>query len=246
MNDYLEPQYAEAYKNWTSTQTPEGNAAMLKAVDPILNKAITAYVGKPDPLIRSRARGLALQGIRSYDPKRSRLQTHLFNQLQGLRRISRQQSQLIKVPERINLDRNRLDEIQKSLEAEFGREPTDAELTTHSGLTPKRLATIRGYKPALAEGQWLASQPAEEGEGASLPSSMMPGRQRVSMWRQLVYDDLPAPDQKIMEYAFGMNGRRPLSNQEIAAKMGRSPGLISQRKARIQALLDQEEALTPF
>jgi len=65
-------------------------------------------------------------------------------------------------------------------------------------------------------------------------------------WVQIVYDELPSLDQKIMELSLGLHGRKPLSNLEIAKKLGRSPGAISQRKAKIQELLDQEQDLSPF
>jgi DNA-binding NarL/FixJ family response regulator len=46
-----------------------------------------------------------------------------------------------------------------------------------------------------------------------------------------------------MEHTLGMNNKKVLSNQEIARKLGLSPGAISQRKARIQQLLDRREDL---
>ena len=49
-----------------------------------------------------------------------------------------------------------------------------------------------------------------------------------------------------MEWSLGLHGREKLSNKEIANKLLRSPGAISQRKAKIQQLLRQEETLSPF
>ena len=49
-----------------------------------------------------------------------------------------------------------------------------------------------------------------------------------------------------MENSLGMNGRKVLSNQELARKLNRSPGAISQAKARIQELLNKEDELSPF
>jgi hypothetical protein len=69
------------------------------------------------------------------------------------------------------------------------------------------------------------------------------GAKRVNMWREMVYDDLNAQDRKIMEYTLGLNGRKPMSNQEVARKLGKSPGLISQRKKYIQEQLDQEQEM---
>jgi hypothetical protein len=49
-----------------------------------------------------------------------------------------------------------------------------------------------------------------------------------------------------MEHTLGMNGRRALNNTDLARKLGKSPGAISQAKARIQTMLDQGEELSPF
>jgi IS30 family transposase len=49
-----------------------------------------------------------------------------------------------------------------------------------------------------------------------------------------------------MELTLGMFGNKKHSNAEIAQKLGRSPGAITQRKIKIQQLLDQEYELSPF
>ena len=62
----------------------------------------------------------------------------------------------------------------------------------------------------------------------------------------MVYQGLSPLDQRVMELTLGMRGNKKLSNQEIAAKLNRSPGAITQRKTKIQQLLDQEQKLSPF
>jgi hypothetical protein len=73
----------------------------------------------------------------------------------------------------------------------------------------------------------------------------LPARPRRSLWADVVYDELDDYHKKIMEHAFGVNGRRPLQNQEIARKMNRSPGPSPRRRRRIQKLLDEEHELAP-
>jgi hypothetical protein len=71
-------------------------------------------------------------------------------------------------------------------------------------------------------------------------------QKRHSAWTQMVYDDLDPYHQQVMEHTLGMNGRRVASNADLAKKLGKSPGAISQAKARIQTFLDQGEELSPF
>lgn len=237
--DYLEPEFKEPYEAWKANPTPATNLQMLTTLQPVMERGIRANVGSSNPLLASRARKLTLEGLKTYDPTRARLQTHLFNQYQGLKRISRQQNQVIKAPERVIFDQQTLRNHEQQLTDDLGREPTDRELANHSGFSLKRIAHVRKYQPGVSEGLM-------EGLAPGFAGGLRADQRAQDMWTELVYDDLPVMDQKIMEYSLGLHGRRPLSNQDIARKLGRSPGAISQRKARIQALLDQEQELSPF
>lgn len=241
MDNYLEDEYRPAYEAWQTNQTPAGNATFLKAIDPIVQKGLKMYADQ-NPLASSRARLVALDAARKYDPKRSRLQSHMLNQMQSLRRINRQQQEVLRVPERILLERNRLQEYEQELADEYGREPSDAELADRLGVSLRRLAKIRKYQPGMSTGQLSAADP-EQG----MPGVKIPGQQEAEdYWAEIVYMDLAPLDQKVMELSLGMNGHPKLSNKEIAKRLNRSPGAITQRKMKIQKLLDQEQDLSPF
>jgi hypothetical protein len=233
-----EPDFDKAFTDWQKDQTPEGNAAILRRVDPIINKAIQTHVGKPNPILRSRARGMALKALATYNPKRSRIQTHLYNHLRGLKRVAGQQSHILKVPERVVLDRRALEMASQELLDELGRDPTDDELAQRTGFSFRRMQRIRGYHPGVSEG-FLAGLP----EGGLSPEVQNP---ESDTWMRVIYDDLGPRDKKIMEWTIGYNGRSVLSNQEIARKLNVTPGAVSQRKAMIQQMLDEEPELSPF
>ena len=94
-DNYLEEKYQPAYDAWQADQSPAGNAAFLKAVDPIVKKGIKMY-GDDSPLTSSQGRLAALEAARKYDPKRSRLQSHMLTQMQSLRRTARKQQEVIR------------------------------------------------------------------------------------------------------------------------------------------------------
>lgn len=239
--DYLEEQYRPAFEAWRLNPTPAGNAEFLKSIDPIVQKGIKMH-GDGSPLTTSRARLMALAAARKYDPARARLQSHLLTHMQGLRRQARQQAEVVRVPERIMLESQRLHNYTQELTDEIGREPTDVELADRLGVPIARLARIRAYRPGMSSGQ-IEAIDAAQGQ----PASQLPGQQEhENYWVEIVYQDLSPIDQKIMELTLGLNGHRKLSNQEIAKRLNRSPGAITQRKLRIQKLLDQEQDLSPF
>jgi|SaaInlV_100m_DNA_2_1039680.scaffolds.fasta_scaffold10192_4 DNA-directed RNA polymerase specialized sigma subunit len=240
-DNYLEEQYRPAYEAWQADQTPEGNATFLKAVDPIVQKGIKMY-GGDSPLVASQGRLAALDAARKYDPTRSRLQSHLLTQMQSLRRTARQQAEVVRTPERVLLESQKLRAYSQEIEDETGREPTDAELSDKLGISLDRLSRIRQYQPGMSTGQADAIDPMQGG----VASRRVGNNDAEQMWAQLVYHDLGDVDKKILEYSLGLNGHKKLSNSEIAKKINRSPGSVSQRKLKIQRLLDQEQDLSPF
>lgn len=242
--DMLEDDFREPYTAWKKTPNPATNTAMLKALQPTIDGAIRTHVGESNPLLVSRARVMTLQGLQGYDPKRGRLQSHMYNHLLGLKRANRQQTTILKVPERVQLDKYHLENAVKELRATLGREPTDHQLADATGFNPARIAKVRSYRSGLSEGHLEDLEAA--GVGYSGGGSAVPGAVPKSHWQEIVYDELDDYHRAIMELTFGLNGRRPLQNQDIARKLGRSPGAISQAKLRIQKMLDEEHELSPF
>jgi hypothetical protein len=235
-----DPDFEQSYQSWAADRSPQANAVILKTLDPVIDQAVKTHLGTSNPLMKARARKMTLGALGTYDPQRGRLKSHLYSQLQGLKRQHAQQRSILKVPERMMLDRRGLNLAGRELEDELGREPTDQELATRTGISTKRIARVRQFTPAMSEGYFAGLE-----GGGMTPEARGIGDQSTS-WVQVVYDDLGPLDQKIMEWTLGLNGRGKLSNQEIARKLNRSPGAISQRKALIQKMLDDEQELSPF
>lgn len=236
MNNLPETDYNAVFDAWKASPTPDANAAALSAMSPDIDKAAKMFGGRRDPIMRSRARQLALRALETYEPGRGTLRSHLYNHLRGLQRYAGQQQQGVRVPERLALDRRSIEAAKQDLLDRLGRDPTDDELSDETGFSARRLARIRRASSGLSEG--LLSR---------MPNSFMPAQPGShNPWLQMVYEDLPAIDQKIFEWSLGWNGQPQLQNQEIAAKLGMTSGAVSQRKALIQRMLDQEQELSPF
>jgi DNA-directed RNA polymerase specialized sigma subunit len=194
------------------------------------------------PTLRSKAKALAIGAFKTYDPARAKLKTHLFSQMQGLRRMAAKEEQSVSIPEQILLDQGHLREAEGKLRDELGRDPSDIELADHVGLSPKRISYLRSVKPTLSEGKLTTID--EEGSSMSIPSVELSKDEQEKInkaWQDFIYADLHPTDQLIMEHTLGLHGKKVLSNKDIARKLALSPGAISQRKARIQELLDRRE-----
>ncbi len=232
----------DSFANWQQRPTPQNASKLLAFLQPTIDKGISAHVGLSTSNLRSRGRQLALQAARSYDPsKGAKLETHVMNQLQGLKRIARQQEQIAHVPERVSLENHQLHRSSLELEEQLGREPSTAELAEHTGLSPRRIAHVRSLQLPVAEGSLVTENDGEQ-------SSFQPAvtQDTNPAWQELVYGELSPVHQKVMEYGLGLYGHRKLSNQQIASRLQLSPGRISQIKAEIQQQLDLQHTLSPF
>lgn len=237
----LEPEFKSSFEAWKKEPSPRTSTALLEAVHPVLESAIRSYGGKsPSPTLHSRAKLLALDAAGRYDPSKAKLRTHLMVNLQGLRRASAREGQIISIPERVGLDLFKLHEAENELSDRLGRGPSDLELADHTGLSRKRLEHIRKARPGYSEGQ-VSNVVDEEGQASMGPSVIAPANNMV--WQDFVYHDLHPTDQIIMEHSLGLHGKPILSKQAIAKKLRLSPGAISQRAAKIQERLDRQDDL---
>lgn len=238
----LEKEYAQHFDTWKADPNPVNATQLLKAVDPIITSAMRTFAGQgtPSPTLRSRAKLLVLDALPRYDPNKAKLRTHLMVNLQALHRAAAEEDRIISVPERVRLDQFKLHQASTELADRLGREPADSELSSHTGLSLKRLEHIRKAHRSVSEGQ--TSVLDEEGEEQRLqPAVVSPKQQDV--WLRFIYHDLPPKDQFIMEHVLGLHGRERLPKSLIAKKLGLSPGAVSQRAARIQAIIDSKDEL---
>lgn len=236
--DALEPDYAEAFNAWKAAPTPATSGAVLKAVRPVIDAAVRSYGGpNPGPLLTSRARRLVLDALPAYDPTRGPLRAHLDGQLRGLRRAAAEQAQVIHVPEQVRLDQHHVFGAETRLRDALGRDPTDAELADATGLSARRLAHIRKARDGVPEGALKVPGGGGEEYAPAVADA------DDDAWTRFVYGGLAPTDQLILEWTLGLNNKPVLSGREVAAKLGVTPAAVSQRKARIQAALDQRRSL---
>jgi DNA-directed RNA polymerase specialized sigma subunit len=227
------------FKQWQQDRTPENNTRLLKSVHPVIETALTSYAGgNTSPTMRSRARLMALKAMENYDPQRGNVRTHLLSQLQSLRRLSAQSQNIISIPEQVGLDYQRLLESENELRDRLGRNPSDDELADHTMLSRRRIRKIRGFRPPLAEGATVIES-GDEGNDGSVASTIPGSTRAADAWMDFVHDDLSPIDKLIMDMTLGRNGRARASTQEIAQRLNITPGAVSQRAAKIQALLDK-------
>lgn len=231
--------FDSVYGQWQTARTPDNNTKLLKTVQPIIDTALSSYVGTtPSPSMRTRAKLMALKAMETYDPNRGNVKTHLLSQMQSLRRALAKENNIISLPEQVGLDFQRLTESENQLRDQLGRDPTDDEIADATNLSTRRIQKIRAFHQPVAESATITENENDTYDG-DIASSVPGANNAHNAWLNFVYEDLGPTDRLIMDMTLGRNGKRRASGQEIAARLKLSPGAVSQRAAKIQAMIDR-------
>ncbi len=221
----------DAYDFWKRNPGSANMQRLLDAAKPVIGKALTSFAGG-DRAFTGRAKRLAIDAFKTYDSaKGAKLRTHLLIRLQPLQRNYTKRMSPLAVPERVQLDKMRIDRAEQAFTQIQGREPADAELAEKMGLSLKRIAHVKSFAGGiLSEGQMVV-----DGE-QSLPRSSVVTPADIVV--EYVHHDLDPIDKKILEWKTGIYGKRRLGTTEIARRLKITPSAVSQRAAKIALKLE--------
>jgi len=218
----------EAYARWKAEQSEESREELLKALGPTVSSALRSYAGN-DPRLAVRAFIMTDEAVRSYDPSRkTAITTHVMNHLKRLTRVSAERRQIVHIPENRRLESDRIREYVAKYADTHGREPTQAHLADHFGMSSRRVQN------ALQEMRSsVVSESAMESEKGDFAGPVQ-GQTVEDVLADYVYHDLDDVGRKVFEWSSGYGGAETLSGREIAARLRMSPAAVSQRMAGIR------------
>lgn len=225
----------EAYETWKKHKTPENMSALIEKSKPIINSAIQSYGGMNKSL-GSQAKVLAADAIKKFDPNQGvKLRTYIMSQLQPLIRINRERAQVTRIPERVTLDLYKMKQEEQRFHDQYGRGPSDTELSDATGLARKRLLHVRKF----SRGEIAESAIASE-ESGFMPGVAKPDPDTILL--EYVHHDLDPVDQLILEHKTGIYDKPILSNNDLAARLRLSPGAVSQRAKKVARRIAELQA----
>jgi DNA-directed RNA polymerase specialized sigma subunit len=234
-------EWEDAYEKWRQDQSQAELQNVVKRLQPVVDSAINRYVGqKAPPTVRQRARILTAKAVQSYDPDRGAgLNTHVYNQLRALQRMSPGISDPFAPPERFRRQQTDIKQATDKMFEELGRDPTDEEIADVTGLPSSRVQKVRNRMRARIPLSVYEDSFDDDDESPDVVGSE---RTKYDEWIDAVYEDLGEIDRLILMYRTGYRNADVLSNQEIAMRLNISPAAVSQRARRIQQRLDQFHA----
>jgi len=231
------------FSQYQKTQDRKELGALVKGLKPAIDKAIYRHVGAPDPVLRGQAKKLVAAAMPKYDPNLASLETFVSQQTRPLIRYQSRRKRVVKTPDELQMQATTVGNAYRAFEAENGRSPSSHELADATGINLKRLKKIREFDQQVMAG---STATGVEGDVQLGEGGVYDDAQASMSFVNLIRDDLPPIDQAILEHTLGLDGAEILSNGNLAKKLNLSPGAISQRKAKIQSILDNETNLNPF
>jgi DNA-directed RNA polymerase specialized sigma subunit len=221
--------YTRAYNAWVVNRTPENMAGLVDAFMPTVNAEIMQYSG-PKELLRSRGRFLVTRAIKSFDPMGgTRLNSWVVTNLKQLSRYGKR-LRPVRASEVMLRNAAELAAIERRLEDDLGRKPTEEELVDETGWSAKTIGEIRKSSVASVSGSSFGED--DEGEGASTePGLIRPSKVPYAV--EAVYMSLDDKDKAILDGKTGMHGKQQSSGSSLADMLKISPAAVSQRSAAI-------------
>lgn len=223
--------------SWQRYMEGDDNAASgaLRELQPTIDSAIQSFAGN-DPSYKTQARILTLGAIRSFDPhKGASIKTHVYGNLQRLKRLSAQRGNLTKVPEEAATQRVAIEKARRAWEIDHGNDPTTEELSTMTGISRERIDALSHYRPVTPDS--LAVSP----EGDSMAVSDVD--KAMTMYDRFIYDELDRTDKKIYEWSTGYGGAKTLSRSEMAARLRMSEAAVSKRASKIAVKFNRDREM---
>lgn len=221
--------YTRAYNAWVVDRTPENMAGLVDAFMPTVNAEIMQYSGSKE-LLRARGRYLVTQAVKSFDPMGgTRLNSWVVTNLKQLSRYGKR-LRPVRASEVMLRNAAELAAIEKRMEDDLGRKPTDDELVDETGWSAKTIGEIRKSSVASVSGSSFGED--DEGEGAlAEPGLVRPSKAPYAA--EAVYMGLDDKDKAIFDGKTGMHGKPQLSGSSLADMLKISPAAVSQRSAAI-------------
>lgn len=221
MNEDPEKKWSE----WKKRPTAQNMSSVVKSFDGLINTSIGQQKSINPTLLRSKARILVSQAVRTYSPSEgAKLSTHVYNYLRPLNREAKDMVEVSPVSRHTNEEVGRYINFINDFSQENGRDPDDSEVMDGLGVSKTKLNKLnRSVKYELPESQIIGGIESEEDEESN----------RLNLWTDYVYNDLDSYGKKILDYKLGRNGNPVMSNDEVAIKLNMTPSEVSIRSSRI-------------
>ena len=230
LNPFVPDNLKASYEAWLESGDEESLNRVVNHLKPRMSYHLHRLGLGSDGLAKIQAKIYTARAVKTYDPtKAASLSTWTDRNLLQLNRFNRTRATAVKVPERTQLDAQKLNEAEKRFEDKHGRLPSLDELADAVQLPVSRIERIRKeFRKTVGE-----EAIPEEGRATEIPPM-------VEEAMDALWEDSDAVDRKVLELTTGYGRTRKVRKASEAARVLKMhPANLSRRKARLAARLDE-------
>lgn len=226
----LRAQELAMWQAWRdSGEDPEKLAPLLQSFAPLIRQKMSPYMGRlrliPDSAIRTEFQLRFAEALRSYDPSKGGLSTHVYRHLDKAKRFITENQNVGRIPENRIYKIKQFQTTVEALKEKLDRTPSEAEIAVELGWPA---AEVKRMSSELRAD--LTSQSFEED-----PYQLMPSRSEEVL--RLFKYELSGKELEVYEHLTGYGRKQLTSTSEIAASVRLPDYQVSRIKSGIERKL---------
>lgn len=212
-----------------SGEDPEKLAPLLESFAPLIRQKMSPYLGRlrliPDSAIRTEFQLRFAEALRSYDPSKGGLSTHVYRHLDKAKRFITENQNVGRIPENRIYKIKQFQTTVEALKEKLDRTPSEAEIAVELNWPAAEVKRMGSELRAD-----LTSQSFEED-----PYQLMPSRSEEVL--RLFKYELTGKELEVYEHLTGYGRKQLTSTSEIAASVRLPDYQVSRIKSGIERKL---------
>ncbi|MEC8306376.1 MAG: hypothetical protein VXZ72_00755 [Chlamydiota bacterium] len=219
-----------AWSKWKKDPTEDNLSDLIDQMEGMINKTVSVYssAAVPPSVIRGAANLAVLNAVKTYNPEKGKLSTHVGWHLKKVRATAAKYQNLGRIPEHRTYKITEFKDAKAEITDRLGYEPDTQMLADSLGWS---IAETTRMENELRKDYIASQSPDIDLLGDAVAAQ---GREREVL--RYIWQDLTSEEKLVFEYTLGINGKPELSAGEIAKKMGTNQPKIS----RIRKKIDQK------
>lgn len=222
----------EMWQAWKdSNEHPDMLRPLQKSMKNVIASKVNMYSnleGIPRPLIENEANNHFIAALRTYDPEKAALKTHVTNMLKRVDRYVKTYQNAGRIQERRSQSWGDYQKAKSMLREELGRDPNSMELAERLSLELNRPITPKEAERFMKEDRRDLIESGIQGDTfVTLPTSSR-------LLLKVLPEELTSEENAVFERLFGINGQRQMKAGEIATELMMHPSKVSRLRNSIE------------